>query len=86
MEDKGLLIVALVAIVSVVGLIMFLETETTGNTIVYFSGEGHRAFDRPFGSSSVAVYGLDENLPCWTEDGRMFCPEADTASPPRRNI
>ncbi len=80
-KDSGLLVVALVAIVSVVALVMLLRSESSGAVVLTMGGDLAN-WDRPLSSNSPAVYGNAENLPCWySENGELICPEADTASP-----
>lgn len=69
MENQGLLIVALVAVVSVVALVM-LASQTGG--VVVIEGSAHTTFDRPYGSSSEDIVG--ENQPCYEDaEGQIRC-------------
>ena len=79
-DNSGLLIAALVAIVSVVALVMLLKGGAAGG-VVYLSGDAHTSFGRPYASGSLGVYGLDENRVCWQEGGQIVCHQSDVASP-----
>ena len=79
-KDSGLLVVALVALVSVVALVMLLRNDGAGAVVLSISGDTG-SWDRPLGEKSTAVYGNDENLPCWSENGQIVCPKLYTATP-----
>ena len=79
-KDSGLLVVALVALVSVVALVMLLRNDSAG-AVVLTMGSDLGQWERPLGTHSPAVYNNAENTPCWySADGALVCPEADTAS------
>ena len=80
-DKSGLLIASLVAIVAVVALVMLLRGTPSGVMVYEMGGELGYRFDRPLGSNSYGVYGLDDNVRCWQEGGQITCEEADTASP-----
>ncbi|MFQ5620534.1 MAG: hypothetical protein ACE5FT_01680 [Candidatus Nanoarchaeia archaeon] len=81
-KDSGLLILALVAVVAVVGLVMVLRGGATGGTMVLsMSGDASGPFDNALSSESVGAYGSAENTPCWSDNGQIKCAPGDTAKP-----
>ena len=86
-KDSGLLVLALVAVVAVVGLVMVLRGGTTGGVMVYeLGGDAHRAFDNKLGSDSVGAYGTVENLECYSDEGQIKCTPQQSAKPQWESI
>ena len=85
-KDSGLLILALVAVVAVVGLVMILRGGATGGVMVYeISGDASQRFGN-FGGDTMGVYGTQENLPCYQEGQTLVCPKQQSAKPQWESI